>query len=90
MLSISKRFRVDRKSVCRLRFIFEAYDGIAQVSTRDPLAAEIEIRVPPGCETEVEALLDDLKNQMIIEPIFPDNGVPADTAAPPEKTAGAI
>ena len=87
MLSVSKRYRVDRKSVCRLRFIFEAYAGIAQVSTRDPLAAEIEIRVPPGCVAEVDALIDDLKTHMIIEPIVTDQGMQSGEAASPEEMA---
>jgi hypothetical protein len=69
MLSIRKRYRVDRKSVCWIKFIFEAYDGIAQVSTTDPHAAEIEMRIPPGCEKEVDDLIANLKNNMIIEPV---------------------
>ena len=67
MLSIRKRYRIDRKSVCRLKFIFEAYDGIAMVSTINPYAAEVELRIPPGCETDVDDLIMDLGRDIIIE-----------------------
>jgi hypothetical protein len=67
LLSIRKRYRIDRKSVCRLKFIFEAYDGIAMVSTTDPYAAEVELRIPPGCEADADDLIRDLGRDMIIE-----------------------
>ena len=73
MLSIRKRYRIDRKSVCRLKFIFEAYDGIAMVSTTNPYAAEVELRIPPGCEADVDDLIMDLGRDMIIEPINSSN-----------------
>lgn len=73
MLSIRKRYRIDRKSVCRLKFIFEAYDGIAMVSTTNPYAAEVELRISPGCEADVDDLIMDLGRDMIIEPINSSN-----------------
>ena len=53
--------------VCRLKFIFEAYDGIAMVSTINPYAAEVELRIPPGCEADVDDLIIDLGRDIIIE-----------------------
>ena len=53
--------------MCRLKFIFEAYDGIAMVSTTNPYAAEVELRIPPGCEADVDDLIIDLGREIIIE-----------------------
>ena len=62
-------FRVDRKAVCYIKFIFEAYDGIGLVETIDPYAACIAIHIAPGCEAEVDALLKDLRKEYLMERI---------------------
>jgi hypothetical protein len=62
-----KLFRVDRKAVCFIKFIFEAYDGIALVETIDPYAACIALHIAPGCEAEVDALLNDLRKDYLME-----------------------
>ena len=51
-----------------MKFIFEAYDGIAVLSTVDPQAGIVVLNIPPGCEADVDTLMVDLKKQMIIEP----------------------
>ena len=58
--------QIDRKSVGFIKFIFEAYDGLACITTIDPFAAKIVFNIAPGCEPEVEILLDDLKRYMLI------------------------
>ena len=68
MKTISRFYRVDRKSVCFIRFILEAYDGIALMRTIDPYESKIELRIAPGCETEVEDLLAALSDDFMIEP----------------------
>jgi hypothetical protein len=59
-------FQVDRESVGFIKFIFEAYDGIAIITTIDASIAKIEINVAPGSETEVANVLDDLKLSILI------------------------
>ena len=61
-------YRVDRKAVCFIKFIIEAYDGIAVLETIDPAVARIALHVAPGCESEVDALLADLQLDFLIEP----------------------
>jgi len=63
-----KYFRVNRKDIAYLRFIFEAYDGVAVVRTVDPDAGVIVLHISPGCEADVERILQNLKEDMIIEP----------------------
>ena len=64
-----KIFRVDRREISFLRFIFEGYDGIAVVSTLDREADLISISVAPGCESEVAGVLADLSRQVLMEPV---------------------
>ena len=69
METISKYYRVDRRKICFLRFIFEAYDGIAVVTTIDPQAGFVVLHISSGCEETVEMILQDLKKEIMIEPV---------------------
>ena len=62
-------FRVDRRRISYLRFIFESYDGIGMITTINPHRGIIVIRVAPGCESEVDGLIDSLKHRIRMEPV---------------------
>jgi hypothetical protein len=62
-------FRVNRRKIAFLRFIFEGYDGIAIIKTVDPQKGIILFQISPGCEDDVEFILQDLKKNMPIESI---------------------
>jgi hypothetical protein len=64
--STRKVFQVERKSVGYIKFIFEAYDGIATITTIDPFPAKIEINIAPGSEIDVDKILDDLHKDILI------------------------
>jgi len=65
--TIKKHFRVDRKEIAFLKFIFEAYDGIVTITTVDPDQGVILLCIAPGCENDVEMILQDLKKDILIE-----------------------
>jgi len=65
--TIKKYFRIDRKEICFLKFILEAYDGIATLTTIDARQGIVLLRIAPGCEDEVETILQDLKKDTIIQ-----------------------
>jgi hypothetical protein len=65
--SIKTYYRVDRRQIFFLKFILEAYDGIAMFTTIDPAAGIVMLRISPGCESEVDMLLNDLKKNILIE-----------------------
>lgn len=68
MKSTRRYFRVDRRKIHFLKFIFEACDGIVSITTIDPGLGLVALSIPPGCEAEVALILDELKNDIRIEP----------------------
>jgi hypothetical protein len=67
--TVCKCFRVDRREIGFLRFIFEGYDGLAFLSTIDREAGEVSICMAAECKKEVEAILNGLTREMLIEPV---------------------
>lgn len=70
MKTTKKYYRVDRREISFLRFIFESYEGITMFSTIDQESGIVEFHISPGCESEVEMILNDLQNNITIEPII--------------------
>lgn len=69
-MNTSRRlFRVERSAVSYIKFIFEAYDGIAVVETIDPDETIIALHIAPGCEADVEFVLSDLRNTVHMTPV---------------------
>jgi len=62
-----KILRVDRRGICFFKFILEAYDGIATITTIDAHKGIVLLRIAPGCEGDVEAVLQDLKKDIMID-----------------------
>ncbi len=67
MNTIKKYFRVDRREIAFLKFIFEAYDGIVTITTVDPDQGVLLLCIVPECEGDVEMILQDLKKDILIE-----------------------
>lgn len=61
------QIRVSRQEVCYIRFLLEAYEGVAGLSTLDAGQGLLEISVPPGRDGEWELLLQDLQQQIMLE-----------------------
>jgi len=60
-------YRVDRSKIAFIKFIFEAYDGIAGMRTTDPVKGIIKLHIVPGCEEQVDRVLQDLKKEILIQ-----------------------
>jgi hypothetical protein len=60
---------VDRRQIAFIKFIFEAYDGIAGMRTINPTKGIIKLYIAPGCEEQVDRILQDLKNRILIQRI---------------------
>ncbi len=64
-------YRVDRRDISFLRFILEAYDGIAVVTTRDAVLGIVSVTVAPGCEALVAEVIASLaaEDEIYLEPL---------------------
>jgi len=61
METIRKSYMVDKSKISYIRWIIESYDGMAIVSTIDPVKAIIEIKIAPGCVSIVNELVNSLR-----------------------------
>ena len=64
-----KYLRVDRRYIGFMKFIFEAYEGIANLTTIDPKLGIISVNIPDGCMDIVNKLLKSLGRDILIEPL---------------------
>lgn len=60
-------YRVDRRRINFIRFIFEAYEGLAVVSTIEAITGLIALAVAPGCSLAAERIMQDLGRHIMIE-----------------------
>jgi len=67
--TVKKCYRVEKDQIGFIKFIFEAYDGIAVISTLNSQESTIVFSIAPGCEDEVETIITDLSGEMLIEQI---------------------
>jgi len=65
--SVKRHYRIDRREVGYLRFILEAYPGVAMMRTVDPQQGLVVLHVGPGCEKEVDMIIDGLRKEVQIE-----------------------
>lgn len=68
MRTIHKYFRVDRRRINMLRFVFEAYEGVAVVTTLDAGKGLVALAVAPGCEQIAQDVMADLGRHFLLEP----------------------
>ena len=70
MRSKKRYYRVDRRKIGYMKFIFEGYDGIANLTTLNADLGIISINIPDGCDSYVDKLLDVLGADILIEPVI--------------------
>ena len=58
-----RRYRVDRAMIAYFKFILEAYDNMAVVSTLDPCRGIVQVVTAPGCEALVGAIVAGLSQE---------------------------
>jgi hypothetical protein len=65
----TRHLRVERRDICFLKFIFEAYEGIAVLETINGPTGHVALHTAPGCEDMVAGILMDLARQCRMEDI---------------------
>lgn len=71
MQTTQRLYRLDRSEIAFVKFIFEAYDGIATLSTIDREMGIVRLLIAPGCEKTVSELIEDLRHTVRIESWLP-------------------
>ncbi|NLI32426.1 MAG: DUF4911 domain-containing protein [Deltaproteobacteria bacterium] len=66
-----RRFIIAPFQIHYLRFLIEAYEGIAVVSTEDPDLGLVRLNIAPGCEEDVERILEGEKLSLMLREIEP-------------------
>jgi hypothetical protein len=69
METLKRYYRMDRRAIHLLRFFLEGYDGIAGLTTIDPREGRVVLRIAPGCEGEVETLIEEMQRDMMLRPL---------------------
>ncbi len=62
-------YRVDPYEIHYLKFILEAYEGLATLTTLDSETGLIQLAVPPGRKDSLESLLEGLSRELMLERI---------------------
>jgi hypothetical protein len=60
-----------------LRFILEAYEGSAMVTTLDASLGLIQLSIAPGCEDEINLVLAAESANLRLRPVRPPQGADA-------------
>ncbi|WP_020587710.1 DUF4911 domain-containing protein [Desulfobacter curvatus] len=67
MQSVVKEYMVDKTKIGFIRFIFEAYEGLAVVTTLEPGTGHIRLAMPPDRQDEVNMVTQALKKDFYFE-----------------------
>ena len=67
MRTLVKEFMVDKTRIGFIRFIFEAYEGVAVVTTLDPKKGHIKLSIPPEQTQTAFMVVEDLKKDFYFE-----------------------
>ncbi|HCE68552.1 MAG: hypothetical protein A2X82_10225 [Geobacteraceae bacterium GWC2_55_20] len=66
---ICRYFKVAHRDMVYLKFILEAYEGMNVMSTVDNKVGIIRIAIMPGFVEDMDALLADLGQKVVMEPV---------------------
>jgi hypothetical protein len=67
MKTIRQYYRVDRRQINLVRFTFEAYEGVAVVTTLEAASGLIVVCSAPACKDLVADVMEDLSRDIRIE-----------------------
>jgi hypothetical protein len=67
MKTVRQYYRVDRRQINLVRFTFEAYEGVAVVTTLDAASGLIVICSAPACKDIVTDVMEDLSRDIRME-----------------------
>lgn len=63
MKTLHQTYKVDKTRIGFIKFIFEAYEGLAVATTLDPREGIIRLAISPGQEKDVYRVVKDLAKE---------------------------
>jgi len=69
MQTTIRYYRLDRRQISFFKFILEAYDHMAVLTTVDAHQALVKVTVAPGCENVVDDIIDGLRGEFEVVPV---------------------
>lgn len=66
---IFRYFKVRHRDMVYLKFILEAYEGMNVMSTVNNVVGIIRIAIMEGFEADMDGLLEELGQQVVMEPV---------------------
>lgn len=70
---IVRLYKLKTRDIALVQFIIEGYEGLATVSTLDSKTAMLQVMVMPDFVSEMESLLDYLKERFFMEEFISGN-----------------
>lgn len=67
MKTLRQYYRVDRRRINMVKFIFEAYEGVGTVTTLNAASGWIVIATAPGCEIITQEVMADMGKKFLVE-----------------------
>ena len=67
METVKKYYRADRKNISLIKFMIEACEGLAVLSTEDSQLGILKFSIAPGCVEEFNEVIEGLSREMRIE-----------------------
>ncbi len=64
METLRRHYYTDTARIGFVRFIFEAYEGVAVVTTLDPGSGLIQLTIAPDLVADADRIIEDLKKEM--------------------------
>lgn len=75
MVCIERFFKLRREDIVFVKYTFEALDNLLVMTTVNRDRDMIVLRIAPGCEEEVDRVLESLEDAVSMEEVFdPDLG----------------
>ncbi|BCS94779.1 hypothetical protein DSLASN_04110 [Desulfoluna limicola] len=75
MVCIERFFKLRREDIVFVKYTFEALDNLLVMTTVNRDRDMIVLRIAPGCEEEVDRVLESLEDAVLMEEVFdPDLG----------------
>jgi hypothetical protein len=71
-----RQYRCRPRDIAFLKFVIEACDGIGFLRTIDPDQGRVALHVPPGCEGEVDDVMQGLRRVVPVDELASPDGVP--------------